>query len=95
MKRLKYILNGEFLKQIKYFFLLNKEKKKDFKFLFNSNKLKSFLFIIKNYSHFRRKKIENAIDLVSRLTEKACLVISGLDGDEGNDGYLKFIACLY
>ena len=40
----------------------------------------------------RRKKIENAIDLVSRLTEKACLVISGLDGDEGNDGYLKFIA---
>ena len=39
----------------------------------------------------RRKKIENAIYLVSRLTKKACLVISGSDGDEGNDGYLRFI----
>ena len=58
LKRISYILSGDFLRQIKYFFLLNKDKKLNYKFLFNLNKLQSFLFILKNYSHFRRKNIE-------------------------------------
>ena len=63
VKRISYILNSDFLDQIKYFFILNKGKKKNFKFLFNSNKFKSLLYVFKNYSHFRRKNIEKMMCL--------------------------------
>mgnify|MGYP001379060558 CR=1 FL=1 len=63
IKRITYILNSNFLEQIKYFFLLNKKKRKNFKFLFNSNKSKSLLYVLKNYSHFRRKNLEKIICL--------------------------------
>jgi rhamnosyltransferase len=64
LKRISYILNSNFLDQIKYFFQLNKNKKKYFKFLFNSNKSKSLLYVLKNYSHFRRKNIEKVLCLL-------------------------------
>jgi rhamnosyltransferase len=58
IKRILYILNSNFLNQIKYFFLLNKDKRKYFSFLFGSNKLNSLMFVVKNFLHFRRKNIE-------------------------------------
>jgi rhamnosyltransferase len=62
-KRMKYILSGNFLDQIKYFFVLNKKKQKKYNFLFTSNKLKSLNFVIKNFYQFRRKKSEKFICL--------------------------------
>jgi rhamnosyltransferase len=63
IKRILYILNSNFLDQIKYFFLLNKNKRKYFSFLFGRNKLNSFVFVLKNFLHFRRKNSEKILCL--------------------------------
>ena len=63
LKRITYILSGDFLNQIKYFFILNSKMSKKYFFLFSSNKLKTLKFITKNFSHFRRKKLEKFICL--------------------------------
>jgi rhamnosyltransferase len=63
IKRIQYILNSNFLNQIKYFFLLNKDKRKYFSFLFERNKFNSLMFVLKNFLHFRRKNIEKILCL--------------------------------
>ena len=63
IKRAKYILSGDFLKQLKYFFILNENQKKKYKFLFSSNKFSTLHFIIMNFFEFRRKNFEKFICL--------------------------------
>ncbi len=58
ISRLKVIIDNDILNQLKYFFLLNKFHKKKFKFLFYKNKISLFIFILKNFVYFRRRKIE-------------------------------------
>jgi len=64
LKRISYILNSNFLNQIKYYFQLNKSKRRYFKFLFDSKKSKSLSYVLKNYSQFRRKKLEKIFCLL-------------------------------